>query len=160
MAALLVFCLIQLSVSAYSMLGGLPERIMGGMLLAATVLTISASNLTATPHEGRLAVLMVDNTLFVAMVAVALKANRFWPIWVAGIHATTLPMHMLKVFNPALLTWVHAIASAVTAFPILLILVIATTRHRTRVRLFGTDPPWRDSAPPWPPGHETAARLR
>lgn len=148
MAAFIFFCIIQLSVSAFSMLGGRPERIMGGMLLAATVLTISGAQLAVNDFEGRLATLMVDTTLFVAMVALAMKANRFWPIWVAGIHAASLPMHVVKALNDAFQPWVYALAAATPAFPILLILVIATTRHRARVQSLGADPAWNDHLDP------------
>lgn len=148
---ILVFCAIQGAVSAYAIFGGgTPERIMGGMLLAATAAGLALEHPAGFDfYQVAIATLMVDSVLLAGMVAVALKANRYWTLWIAGIHATTLATHLVKLLNPQLLPAVYHLTAAISSFPVMCILVTATVRHRARARQHGTDPSWSDYFDPW-----------
>lgn len=154
-----LFFLIQGGVSAYAVIkGGAPERILGWMLLIAFLASIAIGNRAVATVA--VATLMIDATLLAAMIALALKANRYWTLWVAGIHATTVATHLIKALNPALLPQVYSIAAAISSFPILCVLTVATFRHSERVRRFGTDPSWSDYFDPSMALPPQAGRLR
>src|SRR4051812_11809951 len=40
--------------------------------------------------------LAVDNSMLVAFVVIALRSDRFWPLWVAGLQLTISISHVLK----------------------------------------------------------------
>ena len=44
--------------------------------------------------------LLVDLAVLAAFVAVALRSDRFWPLWVAGLQLTTSVAHFLKAIDP------------------------------------------------------------
>lgn len=144
MQTVVLFSVIQTAVSGFAFWkGGPPERIMASMLLVAFVASVYIG------AQGQddfitiaIPILMVDGMLFAGMVGLALKADRYWPLWIAGIHATTLTTHLIKALNPSLLPTVYALAAALSSFPIMIILVVATFRHQERVRQHGTDFSW------------------
>ena len=61
------------------------------------------------------------------------KAERFWPLWVAGLQLTTVISHGLKAVHFDLLPQAYAAAARFWVYPIFLIIVIGTWRtHRFR----------------------------
>jgi hypothetical protein len=128
--------------------GGRPEQLAGCALLLAATTTLLI-NLPRTVYFRNLEteVLLVDAALLAALVALALRANRYWPIWVTAMHAGTLAVHLAKFANPSLDWPLYSFAASVSSIPIQLILLWATIRHRRRLRQFGMDPPWNESSP-------------
>ena len=119
---------------------------MGCALLLAAAATLLI-HLPRTVHFRSLEieVLLVDAALLAALAAVAMRANRYWPLWVTAIHASALAVHAAKIANPSLVWPVYSFAESVSAIPIQIILLWATIRHRRRLKRFGSDPSWRGS---------------
>ena len=68
-----------------------------------------------------------------ALRCVALRSDRFWPLWVAGSaahHAASA--HLLKAIDRDLLPLAYAAALALWSYPILIILAIGTWRSHRR----------------------------
>jgi hypothetical protein len=126
--------------------GGRPEQLVGCALLLAAATTLLI-NLPRTVYfqNFEAEVLLVDSALLAALVAVALRANRYWPLWVTAIHASALAVHLAKLANPSLVWPLYSFAASVSSIPIQLILLWATIRHRRRVRELGSDSPWNES---------------
>ena len=64
--------------------------------------------------------------------AIALRTDRFWPLWVAGLQLTTLVAHMLKAIKIDLLPHAYAAAGRFWVYPIFLIIVVGTWRSHQR----------------------------
>ena len=79
-------------------------------------------------------VLAVDTALFIGFVIIALRSQRFWPLWISGLQLTTILGHVMKGLEDDLLPKAYAAALNFWAYPIVLILGIATWRSQHRSR--------------------------
>ena len=83
---------------------------------------------------------MVDLGVLAGFTFIALRSDRFWPLWAAGLQLTTILAHALKALDFALVPQIYAVAARFWVYPIFLIIVIGTwrTQHRDS---FGEPPP-------------------
>ena len=107
------------------------ERIVAAVCLAATFLT----GFTVSPLQVRYAsvetgLMLIDVLMLLAFVWIALKSQRFWPLWVAGLQLVISVSHVFKYADLELMPRAYAAAAALWSYPILLILVIGTYRGR------------------------------
>ena len=78
--------------------------------------------------DVELGIFGVDVTVLVAFVAVALRSERFWPLWVSGLQLTSTVPHALKLVDPGLMPFAYAAAETIWSYPILIIIVVGTWR--------------------------------
>ena len=123
--------------------GGVPERIVAVAFLLAAVGS-SALAFAGRPAFRSVdgALLSVDLALLAGLVAVALFANRFWPIWISALHLLAIAVHGVRAYDPSLVPWMYAAAISKIAYPMLALLVAGTERHRRRRSRHGVDPDW------------------
>ena len=76
--------------------------------------------------------LMIDSLVLIALVAVALRSDRFWPLWVAGLQLTISMSHILKAIQPDLVPIAYAAAERFWSYPTLIILFIGAWRQHQR----------------------------
>lgn len=69
--------------------GGWPERLGGGAMIAAWFATGLVYN-TIQPFGPQAAVVLVDATLMLVLLFIALRSDRWWPMWACGFHGLTL----------------------------------------------------------------------
>ena len=133
--------------------GGGAERVGIGIVAAGSIVTtLSASaDLDVRFHSIEMGMFLVDVVVFFAFVALALFADRFWPLWVAGLQLVGTLSHTLMWASSQVVAWAYAVTQALWVYPILLIIVIGAARHHRRLKLSGVDPSWtRSSDPPGP----------
>jgi len=144
-AIILGFNLFLIAACAYAIWrGGVPEQLVAVACLAAA----AATRLIHMPHEFyfrnmETEIAIVDLALLACLVWVALKANRFWPIWATAAHSTAVAVHLARAFNPSMDWPVYALAASASSIAVLAILWVGAARHHRRLRRFGSDPPWR-----------------
>jgi len=72
--------------------GGWPERAVALLFLFAAFAT-----LVVRPeylfHDLEKGVLLVDSALFLALLAIALRAERFWPLWMTALQGISVAGH-------------------------------------------------------------------
>ena len=141
---MIIFNALLLGSCSYALLrGGAPERIVGGAMLAAYAATLlSYSELSTRFDHVEMAVLIVDAILLCVLVAVALRADRLWPLFVAGLHISTVGAHLIKFFDLNMIRVTYAVMIAAWSYPMLGFLAIGTWRHRRRLTIHGHDHPW------------------
>ena len=103
-------------------------------LVGAVVTTLVLSPLAQRFESVEAPVMMVDFTVFAGFLLVALRSDRFWPLWVAGLQLTTILGHLLKGLETDLLPRAYAAALNFWAYPIVLILAIGTWRNHRRLQ--------------------------
>ena len=86
---------------------------------------------------------MVDIATLAAFTYVALRSERFWPLWISGLQLTTSVAHFFKVIDPTLLPMAYSAAARIWSYPILVILAVGTWRSQRRAR----DQNHQESAP-------------
>jgi hypothetical protein len=142
-----IFAVFWLTSCGYATVrGGAPERIAGAAQLAAGVLTIILS-FALRPTAGAYAsmevgVALTDMALFGTITAVALNSTRFWPIVQASMIGCGLFGHLAKPLGPDILPKAYYATVAVWAYPQVLLLFVATWRHRVRLARYGVDYAW------------------
>ena len=123
--------------------GGRPERLVAAaFLLAAIVSSVLAFSARPAFRSVDGALLSVDLALLAGLVAVAMFANRFWPIWISALHLLAITVHGVRAYDPTLVPWMYAAAISKIAYPMLAVLIVGTERHRRRRWSYGCDPDW------------------
>lgn len=127
---------ILLAVCAYAFLAGRSdERIVASICAIASVV----SALVVAPLGSRYSnveagIFLVDIAAFAGFTFVALRTDRFWPLWIAGLQLTTIIAHGLKSVQLDLMPQAYAAAARFWVYPIFMIIVVGTWRsHRRRL---------------------------
>lgn len=76
--------------------------------------------------------LVIDTLVLLAFVAIALRSDRFWPLWVAGLQLTISMSHLFKAIQPGLLPMAYAAAERFWSYPTLVIIFIGAWRQHRR----------------------------
>lgn len=133
----IVYHLLLVAVAAYAFLRGrADERFAAGICIVATIATRLVLSPIASRYSGiELGVFLVDLLTLAGFTAIALRTDRFWPLWVAGLQLTTIVAHLLKAVQFDLIPHAYAAAARFWVYPIFLIIVIGTWRsHRRRLQ--------------------------
>lgn len=139
-----LFLLLLVFVIAYALIrGGAPERAAALIIVAASFSTITtwapASLRYQTVDFG---ILITDFVMMLSLIALALKAERFWTLWVAAFQVMQFASHIPEMLVPELLPVTYKIVISVWSYPMLFLLAVGTYRHAQREKIYGTDRPW------------------
>lgn len=122
--------------------GGAPEKIAAALLLSADVASVFSGANASGYRSVEWGVFAVDCVLLAAMFALALHANRYWPLWITSLQFVTIWSHLAFATSSYRMPWAYAVASQIWSFPIVIILAWAVQRHRLRRQRYTVDPPW------------------
>jgi O-antigen/teichoic acid export membrane protein len=130
------YWLVLASVAAYALWRGRgDERAAALVCVVATVASVLVNSPLTRRFTGiEAGVLIVDLLALAAFTAIALRTNRFWPLWVAGFQLTSTFAHGLKAVHFSLLPQVYAAAERFWVYPIFLAIVIGTWRTQRRIQ--------------------------
>jgi len=129
--------------------GGAPER--WGAATYALACIASHFLFSAAPIKFRsveTGVFIVDVLVFVAFAILAVRANRFWPIWVSALLGLGVLAHLARWAGPDTIPWAYQLAMSIWSYPILAIIAIGTFNHRRRLAQHGTDRSWANFSAP------------
>jgi len=122
--------------------GGTPERVAVAMLVTAVAASIwMPSTGSHRFYQLELGMLAIDSCLFLSITGLALKAQRYWTMWLAAVKLNTVITHLL-ILSPTLPPWSYAMANAAWSYPSPLLIAIGAIRHRQRLKRYGADPAW------------------
>ena len=82
------------------------------------------------------------------LLVIALRANRDWPIAIAAMQVFQVIGQLLKLADRDMPILVYWIGTVVWAYPMLILLLLGTVRHRNRVKRLGPEVSWSRSSPP------------
>jgi hypothetical protein len=132
---ILFWLLLLLSCGVALFWGGKYERMAAVVFLAATLLTFFGESPAQNRYAGiELTDLVVDNGVLVALVAIALVSDRFWPLWAAGLQTVDSMSHLMKAIDAGMVPKVYGAAERFWSYPILLVLLIGAWRSHLRSR--------------------------
>ncbi len=129
-----LYWILLLACCGYAMWQGRrDERAVAVICLVATVASLWALPPIAQRYIGlEMGVVIVDVAVMAGFLAVALRSDRFWPLWVAGLHLTGGMAHLFKGVDVGLMPQAYAAAARFWAYPILIVLAIGTWRAHRR----------------------------
>jgi hypothetical protein len=123
--------------SAYAVRrGGQPERISAALVVAATIATMVIP--AASYRTVVWPLFAIDAALLVGLVAVALVADRFWPLYLAAVQLLTVALHGVRAYDLVILPAVYARIGGELGYLAIGILAVGTWRHWRR----GDEPDW------------------
>jgi hypothetical protein len=134
---LLLYNALLIGACGYAWLRGRSdERIAAAACVIATFASLAL--VTALRFSGvEFGILAVDLATLGVFLMVALRSERFWPLWVSGLQLTSSVAHLLKLIQPDLMPFAYAAAETFWSYPILIILAVGTWRV-PRYRRFAT----------------------
>ncbi|WP_165799573.1 hypothetical protein [Sphingomonas oleivorans] len=118
--------------AGYALLRGRrPERIGATIMIMGSVLTwAAAAELAYRWHSVDQGIFAVDLGMLVALLALALRSERFWPLWATGFHTVGLVTHSAMMVDPAIVPRAYSLAQGFWAYPALLALAMGTRMSR------------------------------
>jgi hypothetical protein len=112
--------------------GRTDERVAAAICIIATF----ASNIVYEPSHGyggvEVGIFLVDAATLAGFTVIALRSERYWPLWLAGLQLTTVFAHAMKAIQLDLMPQAYAAAARFWVYPIFLIIVIGTWRSYRR----------------------------
>jgi len=115
--------------------GGRDERVVAIVSAAASIITAFVLSPWGERYSQiEAGEMLVDLTVLAAFVAVALRSDRFWPLWVAGLQLTSSLAHLMKGIHIELMPQAYAAATKFWSYPILIIIIVGTWRSHNRAR--------------------------
>ena len=129
-----LFRILLALVALYALLRGTRDERHVGIIF---VLGVIATEIVLPPVRERFAgveikLLLVDLAAFAGFLWVALRSERFWPLWMAGLQLTAILGHVLKAVDVHLFSRAYAAALVFWAYPMLFILALGTWRSTRR----------------------------
>ena len=132
MIRVILFDMLLFGACGYALLRGKTDaRIVAVVCIVANFASYAVVSRYASVETG---VLIIDILTFLAFTFVALKSDRFWPLWVSGLQLTTSIGHVLKAVQADLLPLAYAAALRFWSYPILIILAVGVWRSQRRAR--------------------------
>ena len=137
MFRLIIFNALLLGSCGYAWFRGrADERVVAAVCVIASLASLALISSFATLYSDlEVGVLLVDIATLAAFTYVALRSERFWPLWVSGLQLTTSVAHFLKVIDPTLVPIAYSAAARMWSYPILIILAVGTWRSQRRSRI-------------------------
>jgi len=131
---LILFSALLVGACGYAILRGrFDERLTAIVCIVASLASVALMGPAGLRYSHiEIGILAVDILTLAAFTYVALRSDRFWPLWVSGLQLTTSIAHLLKAVEPNLLPIAYAAAGRSWSYPILLILAIGTWRGHHR----------------------------
>lgn len=131
-----LFRVLLVLVALYALLRGKRDERQVGLIF---VVGVIATELVLPPARERFAsvetrLMFVDLAVFAGFLWVALRSERFWPLWMAGLQLTAILGHVLKAIDVELFARAYAAALVFWAYPMLLVLAVGTWRNQRRTR--------------------------
>lgn len=101
--------------------------------IVATAVSVALHYIERLGYQGLQASdVIVDTMVLFFFVLIALRSDRFWPLWVAGLQLTISMSHLFKAVQPDLYPMAYAAAERFWSYPTLVIIAIGAWRQHQR----------------------------
>lgn len=108
--------------------GGRAERLGAAILVVGTVASLLAAS--GRFHSLEVGLVLVDVAVPAAFILLALRADRYWPIWASALAGLGLLAHLGRwSLGPGLEPRIYLISIAVWSYLILAAIAIGTFNH-------------------------------
>lgn len=112
------------------------ERIGAAICLGGSAATLFVHALSRVDYVGiAQGDMAIDFAVLAGFVAIALRSDRFWPLWIAGFQLTSSTAHLMKAIDQSLIPQAYAAAERFWSYPILLILAVGCWRQYRRTQI-------------------------
>lgn len=92
--------------------------------------------------------LSIDAAGLLALGAIALRANRYWPLWLSALQTITVMSHVAKLIDVGIHPVAYAGMQVVWSYLMILGLALGVRAHQRRLRRNGADQSWSNFSSP------------
>lgn len=118
--------------------GGWEEKVAAAGILVVSYgapLSLWATGSLATRFQHFEAVVaLIDASLALLLLGVALRSPKFWPLWLTAMEMLTVLSHF-ALYVPHMLPWSYWNAAVLWSYPMLIILAFGVKRHHRQVQI-------------------------
>lgn len=119
-----LFTAILLGACLYACIaGGREGRWVSLLVVSAAIGSIPASYLNYGWQRMQLPVLGIDLALLAGLATVAVRSQRYWPLWMTGFHLVSISTHAARILQPGLPPLVYFALQSFWSLPGLLVMV-------------------------------------
>jgi hypothetical protein len=122
------FFALLLCIAYASMFGGRTGRMGSLIFVLATVLTALGTIVEPTWASTSYTILAVDSGCLLALAALAIYSNRFWPIWAVGFQIVAVATHLATIWIPDIVPKAYQALLSFWSIPILWVMVAGTRK--------------------------------
>ena len=101
--------------------GGFDERFAAGAFVVATLVSRLVN------HSGygstEMGVLMVDVALLATLLVLALRSDRFWPMWATAFQLVGTTVHVASMTESSTYAWAYAVGLIFWSYPVMIALM-------------------------------------
>lgn len=90
--------------------------------------------------------LFIDITTAAMFVAIALRANRMYPLWLAALQLISLASHLIRGIDRLMLPLAYSVMNIAPSYLELIIIAGGIVCHVRREKRYGPYRSWRDSS--------------
>jgi cytochrome bd-type quinol oxidase subunit 2 len=105
--------------------GERPEQTGAVLMFIGSIASVIATS-TVRFRQLEHGIFVVDALLLVALLVLALRVDRQWPLWMTGFHAVGLATHAAMIVRPEVVPRAYALAQGFWGYPMLIALVVGT----------------------------------
>ena len=121
--------------------GARTEYFGAAIMVAGSLSTLAIAKMVENSWTGvEAGMLAVDMIALAALIALALRSDRFWPMWATAFHLLAVSIHTAMAVAPQITPWAFATVAAFWAYPMLLALAIGSHEHAPILANRETDP--------------------
>lgn len=115
--------------------GGVPERVGVTVVAMGSILTVAMLPAWAGRYGSlEVGVALIDVACLFVFALLALRANRFWPIWVSAIIGVSMLGHLARWYaGPDVGAWAYGVSLTIWSYPMLGFIAIGTFNHQRRM---------------------------
>lgn len=126
--------------------GGQPERWVAISLALTFFLLLGARGLTGSPQFTTLdpVLFTIDTSALALLVWVALRANRWWPLWCSALQLIVVVGHLAKLLEIKGMPGVYWGMTTLPIYGEYLLLLFGIAAHVRRRQKLGSYPDWRE----------------
>lgn len=107
--------------------GGRSEYFGAAIMMIGSISTLAVGRMFGTYWTGvEEGIFVVDVTALFALIHLALKSDRFWPIWATAFHLLAVTIHTAMMVAPQITPWAFGTGAVFWAYPMLLALAIGS----------------------------------
>lgn len=93
------------------------------LLSAAAISPLAQTSAFVHPELG---ILVIDLALLAYLMTLALRSDRFWPLWAAGFQVVGTTVHLARMVDPDVWPFVYGTAQIFWSYPVLIALATGT----------------------------------
>jgi hypothetical protein len=104
--------------------GGSDERLAAIGLIIAVIISNIVTDGSYKHTETD--ILVVDISVFFGLLVLALRSDRFWPLWAAAFQLVGTMVHFANISQAGESAWAYFVALVLWTFPVFIALIVGT----------------------------------